>query len=164
MSFQTLLNYSCSFLCDMQKRFLVKVTSTSLPVGCKMLLQVLLLVFTFCAHLDAYYDVNVENIEPWLQTEARYKHWHLGKIHPTDYGLFNYEMCKAECYHPRISYRLWVEDEKEDCPPHITEVQLPKVLLLEPPKYDHENVCKHKVRLIYLSKSQTTKTFCPILV
>ena len=116
---------------------------SSRVVTFKMLLQALL-VFTFCAQIQAYYPVNLKNVEPSLQAEAKYKHWHLPKIQSTDSGPFNYEMCKTRCFHPRMSYRLWLPKD-ENCPPQITHADLSKVMLQEYPKHTPANVCLKKV-------------------
>ena len=112
-------------------------------VAGKMLLQALL-VFTFCAQINAYYDVNLKNIEPSLQAEAKYKHWHLAKIQSTDSGPFNYEMCKTHCYHPRVSYRVWMPNG-ETCPPQITNLDIKKIMLQSYPTHTPANVCSKKV-------------------
>ena len=140
-----LLNFGCIFLLICKDVFSRIDVIDVLPavVAGKMLLQALLL-FTFCAQSNAYYDVNLKNIEPSLQAEAKYKHWHLAKVQSTDSGPFNYEMCKTHCFHPRVSYRVWMPDG-ETCPPQITNLDIKKVMLQSYPTHTPANVCLKKV-------------------
>ena len=77
----------------------------------------------------------------WTLLNFRYKHWHLGHFFPIDWGPLN-KACRSRCYHPRISYRLWMEKD-EPCPQHITDADRENVLMigLDPKYFVKDNVC-----------------------